>query len=64
MNQAMLIQGVSKEGKVVQALVVFVKLGLGVLSFRCVEVVVCKRVNVKLLTSLQQYNTVDGRLKL
>jgi hypothetical protein len=44
MNQAMLIQGVSKEGKVVQALVVFVKLGLGVLSCRSVEVVVCKRV--------------------
>jgi hypothetical protein len=52
MNQAMLTQGVSKEGKVVQALVVFVKLGLGVLSCRSVEVVVCKRVNVKLLTSL------------
>ena len=49
MNQAMLIQGVSREGKVIQALVVFVELGLGVLSCRCVEVVVCKRVNKSLV---------------
>jgi len=43
----MLIQGVSREGKSGPSVgsVVFVKLGLGVLSSRSVEVVVCKRVN-------------------
>ena len=40
----------------------FAELGLGVLSCRSIEVVVCKRVNIKLLTGLKQYNTVDGRL--
>ena len=50
MNQAMLIQGVSREGKSGPSVdSVSVELGLGVLSSRCVEVVVRKRVNVKLL---------------